>query len=149
MNFIATMATIAAACTIAAGANKDWTKAHTAADAGDTTTLSRLLKWQPKLASARDVGDHTPLHLAAFSGHKGAAEILLDSGADINARDVCGWTPLHTAIAQNHPEVMKLLLARGANVNAIDHHDQTPLQLALRHKRAPLAKLLREHGARD
>jgi len=42
-------------------------------------------------------GGATPLHLAAMSGYKELAEILLAHGADINARNSSGKTPLQLA----------------------------------------------------
>ena len=149
MTFTTFVASIAAACSIVATANNSWTAAHTAADAGNDAKLTKLLRWKPALANARDSGDHTPLHLASWSGRRHAAEILLDNGADINAPDGCGWTPLHTATVQNHPEVVKVLLARGANANAPDKRGQTPLRAAIRYKRAPIAELLHQHGAHE
>ena len=34
----------------------------------------------------------TPLHLAAFEGHVGAVEALLDGKADVNAKNGEVWT---------------------------------------------------------
>jgi ankyrin repeat protein len=134
---------------VAAMARADWTDAHSAADTGDVAGLSKLLKRRPELVEAKEVGDHTPLHLAAWSGHADAAEVLLAHGAKIGAPDVCGWTPLHTAAVRNHINVVKLLLAKGAEVNAKDRTGQTPLRLALKYRRPDIAELLRAHGGHE
>lgn len=130
----------------ATAVHADWTEAHTAADDGNVTALSKVLKRRPGLVEAKEAGDHTPLHLAACSGHADAAEVLLASGAKIDAPDVCGWTALHTAVVRNHIDVVKLLLAKGAEVNATDRNGQTPLRLALKYRRPEIAELLRRHG---
>jgi ankyrin repeat protein len=130
-------------------AKGDWTAAHTAADEGDTAKLSKLLTEHPSLVGEKDSGDHTPLHLAAFDGRGGAAEVLLAHGAAIDAGDVCGWTALHTAVVRHHKEVVGLLLAKGANINAKDRQGQTPLRLAIKYHVAEIAELLRQHGGRE
>ena len=127
----------------------NWSAAHTAADEGDVEKLSKLLNKQPGLVDEKDVGDHTPLHLAAFDGRKGAAEVLLAHGAAIEAGDVCGWTPLHTAVVRHHKDVVELLLAKGANINAKDRQGQTPLHLAIKYHVADVAEYLRQHGGRE
>jgi ankyrin repeat protein len=134
---------------LATAAFGDWTEAHTAADAGDTDTLTRALEKQPGLVDAKDSGDHTPLHLAAFDGRAGAAAVLLAHGASMCARDVCGWTALHTAVVRDHRDVVELLVAKGADINARDVRGQTPLHLALKYHHADLAAYLRQHGGRE
>src|SRR5215510_14084741 len=55
----------------------------------------------------------TPLHLAAFFGHRDAALVLLDAGASVNAisENSLKNTPLHAATAGKHSDVALLLLA--------------------------------------
>jgi uncharacterized protein len=74
----------------------------------------------------------TPLHLAAFFGHKEAASVLLDAGADVHAvsRNGLTNTPLHAATAGKHEEVAILLLEHGAKIDAVDAGGYTPLQIA-------------------
>ena len=42
----------------------------------------------------------TPLHNAAFGGHKEVVELLIAKGADVNGKDDVGKTPLDTAIGE-------------------------------------------------
>lgn len=54
--------------------------------------------------------EQTPLHFAARLDHVEAAQILLESEADITARDRNGWTPLALAAALGSVGVAQLLL---------------------------------------
>ena len=58
-----------------------------AVGAGDLEGLRRGLATHPELAHARDVDGATPLHHAAFHGHRLLVAALVDAGADVNARD--------------------------------------------------------------
>ena len=91
-----------------------------------------MLKSDPGLVYKKN-GDsrRTLLHWAAFEGQKGAAELLLENGADVNAKDINKDTPLHLAAFRGSKEVVDLLLAHGADVNARNEMGQTPLSLAL------------------
>jgi len=51
----------------------------------------------------------TPLHEAAYVGHRAIAECLLLNGADVNARDRAGMTPMELAI-QGDKEALVLQL---------------------------------------
>lgn len=57
----------------------------------------------------------TPLHFALISGQRGAIEMLVKLGADINKPDRYGGeTPLHIAARRGHHEVVSLLKKLGA-----------------------------------
>ena len=57
----------------------------------------------------------TPLSLAARSNRIAMANLLLDSGADVNAFDITGKTILMDAILSGRSEIIGLLLKRGAS----------------------------------
>ncbi len=59
--------------------------------------------------NAEDEYGKTPLHNAAWSGHKDVAELLLSRGADAEAQDKKGSTPLDEAIRRGHKEIVQLL----------------------------------------
>src|SRR5579863_2686064 len=70
-----------------------------AAGRGDLDSVRATLKQHPELASARDGEGATALHYAALGGHRAVAELLVESGADVNARDsTFGATPAGWAI---------------------------------------------------
>jgi ankyrin repeat protein len=60
----------------------------------------------------------TPLHFAAFkgqkAGHREAAKILLENGADVNAKTDTGATPLSMAAYRNNTEIIAILRTYGA-----------------------------------
>lgn len=58
-----------------------------AASKGDRDKIEQLLGEAPSLAMARDEKGATPLHYAALHGHREAAKLLINYGADVNAKD--------------------------------------------------------------
>lgn len=65
--------------------------------AGDSAAKV-LLKENPSLVNDRDAQGNTPLHYAAFTGHKDIAETLIAYHADVNAKDHSGHTPAYWAL---------------------------------------------------
>jgi ankyrin repeat protein len=91
----------------------------------------------------------TPLHLAAFFGHRAAAERLLAAGAELNAasRNALQNTPLHAAVAGGHVDVSLLLVEAGAGVNVPDAGGHTPFHIAAEGGYVPVVKALLARGA--
>ena len=70
-----------------------------AVEGGDVEAVRVLVAAHPDLARARDDRGATGLHHAAFLRHGAIAQLLCDSGADVNARDTeHGATPAGWAI---------------------------------------------------
>ena len=63
--------------------------------------------------NAKNDAGFTPLHFAAYEGHKEVAELLIANGADVNAKNDGGETPLDWAISRKHPETADLLRKHG------------------------------------
>ena len=107
----------------------------TAAEAGDLPEVARLLDADPAAvhatSQAGSVGPHTPLHLAAWQGHRDVARLLLDRGADPDAAGEGGAAPLYYAVKHRHPELVDLLLDRGADPNRADDSGVRPLDLCM------------------
>jgi len=98
--------------------------------------------------NAKDEFGWTPLHLAAWVGHKEIAELLIENDADVNAKDEEDFTPLHHAAWVDHKEIAELLIENGADVNAKSWKGLTPLHDAasnISHKE--IIELLIDNGA--
>jgi ankyrin repeat protein len=122
---------------------------HDAAKAGDLAKVKALLTDNPGLVNEKTEIGWTPLHTAAFCGHKDVVELLLAKGAKVNAKDNGGETPLHWAATEGNKDVVELFLAKGAKVNAKDENSLTPLDLATGGVHRDVAELLRQHGGRS
>ena len=68
-----------------------------------------------------------PLCWASLLGDTDCAELLIDSGADIESRNKDGATPLFCAAFTGRTEIVKLLLKHGADPNARDHKGTHPI----------------------
>ncbi len=92
--------------------------------------------------------DYSPLH--TVDNYK-VAQVLLDSGADINALANYNVTPLHQAAEKKDgSRLVELLLTNGADVNAKANYNTTPLHEAMFYANqngGAVVKLLVENGA--
>ena len=119
---------------------------HEAVKAGDLEKVKILLKGNPRLVMTRTKDGYTPLHLAAVSGHKEVAEVLLANKASVDARDNVGYTPLHLAARKGHKGMVELLLTQGAEVNAKTIMGITPLDMAAWDGHKDVEEFLKQHG---
>lgn len=74
------------------------------------------------------LGRETALHFAVKEGHRRAAFVLLQLGADVGAKDKYGKTPLHYATTRS---VVSLLLVNGASPLARDNKGQLAVNSTL------------------
>jgi ankyrin repeat protein len=132
----------------------DALREHGPLDVFIAAALGRREDLQSALAAAPCVNSHsydgwTPLHLAAFFGHREIAEALLAAGADlgVTSHNSLKNTPLHAAVAGGHVEVSLLLIERGADVNRTDAGGHTPLHIAAEAGYVPVVKALLDRGA--
>ncbi|XP_065831509.1 uncharacterized protein [Oscarella lobularis] len=90
-----------------------------------------------------------PLPEACANGHVKIAELLIDSGAQVDeAVWYGGPTPLQEACSHGHLDVAKLLIDSGAQVNEANKYDgRMALQGACYHGHLDVAKLLIDSGA--
>jgi len=114
---------------------------HEAVRSGDLAKVQALVKAHPDLVFSKDFEGMTPLHWAAFMGHKDVAEFLLANEADINAKDNKGSTPLHTAVQKGQEEVADLLYRRGGQDTITTTIDYAARDGDL----AKVAALIKEH----
>lgn len=120
----------------------------TAAALGRTDQLKVLLDRDEAGLQDLSPDGWTPLHLAAFFGHRETAAMLIDRGADMAAvsRNEIGNTPLHAAVAGGRGSVVELLVERGADVNAVAN-GMRPLDIATGREDQEMATYLIAHGA--
>lgn len=79
----------------------------------DINQVRKMVEKEPSLISAASGSRMTALHIAAASGYVQLAQVLIDSGADVNARTVNFTTPLSFAVVNNHTEAVELLRDAG------------------------------------
>jgi len=119
-----------------------------AAALGRTDQLKVLLDRGEAVLQELSPDGWTPLHLAAFFGHRETAAMLIERGADTAARskNEIANTPLHAAIAGGRAAVAELLVERGADVNAVAN-GLTPLDIAAGREDQEMMTYLIAHGA--
>jgi ankyrin repeat protein len=76
---------------------------------GNLEKVRALVKDDPRLVFSKDSIGMTPLHWAAWKGHKDVVECLVASKADVNSNDSDGYTPLRRASDEGHKEVVEFL----------------------------------------
>jgi uncharacterized protein len=120
-----------------------------AATLGDEPRLRELLDAEPAFVSSYSGDGFTALHFAAFFGHAGAVELLLDHGAEVDALGR-GWmtgTALHSAVSRKRSGIARRLLEAGANPNARQSAGWTPLHSAANNGDLASLDLLLDAGA--
>ena len=141
------LTTIAAVVLVGCGPSTPDITIHEAAGRGDIQAVKQQLAVGADANAKSDALNH-----AATFGQKEVAELLIDSGADVNVMDAIGQTPLHGAATGGHKEVAELLITKGADVNAkvVSGAKQglTPLDAANETNHPETAALLHKHGGK-
>ena len=125
-----------------------------AAEQGDIEAVKEYLAAGTDVNAGGGLDDNgepllwTPLHHAAWGGHKEIAELLIAKGAEVDANHDGEGTPLDSAIIGGEKEIAELLIDEGADVNAKDDEGETPLDFAILVGRDETAALLRKHGGK-
>ena len=119
-----------------------------AAATGRIERLRELIRKDPQSVKAFSSDGWTALHLNW--GNPQIAEVLLDSGSDINAISKNRFiaTPLQSAVAAKWTAVARFLIDRGADVNCRGDGGFSPLHEAAGSGQLEIARLLLEHGAK-
>lgn len=93
---------------------------HNAARNGDVAAIHAIYSANKSTVNMSDKLQRTPLHMACWAGHAGAAEKLIHLGADVDAPATDAMTPLMFASQNNHSDVIQLLAKSGASLDAQD-----------------------------
>lgn len=94
-----------------------WTPLHQATTEQALSVFRYLLSKgaDPTLcAYAEDISGYTVLHAVAWEGNIGAAQILIERGANVNQKQSNGTSPLHIAKRRKKSEFVKFLISQGA-----------------------------------
>lgn len=97
---------------------------------------------------ASAVGDSRALTWAARQGMTNVVQMLLDAGADPNAPMPLGWTPLMFAAQSGEASIVSALISSGADVNAVSINGYTALRCARERGREDIAEALEKAGAK-
>ena len=109
-----------------------WTPLHFASYYGEPKIARLLLDCGAKVNALDNLG-RTPLHNVSRGEYDSKeagisiAQLLLQSGGDVNQQTKEQWTPLHFSSYNGKPEITQVLLDHGANVDAVDNLGRTPL----------------------
>lgn len=95
----------------------------------------------------RNLGNKTPLHIAAKEGLHDIGKMLIENGADINSVDSGLCTPLHWSAACGDEIFVEILLRNNANPNVRDLASSTPLHEATRNNHRHVVALLMQYNA--
>ncbi|XP_041032019.1 palmitoyltransferase akr1 isoform X3 [Carcharodon carcharias] len=98
---------------------------------GDLQQCARWLQQDRAVLGARGWHGFTPLHHAAYRGHRALSYLLLEHGADSNIPNDAGETPFHFACRRGELCIMHQMVKNGANVTALDHQGKTALHQAV------------------
>ena len=104
------------------------------------------------VATQGDKNYMTPIHTAAWYGHKRSIEWMIenvtDSTAAVNATDKNNRAPLHFAACAGHPDALEALVnTPGVKIDAVDDKGRTPLDAAAFNGHPECLELLLEKDA--
>ena len=112
-----------------------------ACKSGDIKTVSKILKVCPKLADQKTpLGN--PVIFLVLNKNWDIAQLLFDTGANVNSFTKLGVTCLSSACTSGPLQTISELLKRGAKVNKSDIHGWTPIMHAAYKKRPDVVNLL-------
>jgi ankyrin repeat protein len=120
---------------------------HIAAETANLDLLDLITHQRQPLMKSRDIYQKTPLCVAAYCGHPGFFERLVNDGADLETRNEDGRTLLCIASGAGHLSIVEFLLARGISPNDDRLRCWSPLHAAAHGGHYEICKALLDHGA--
>ena len=124
------------------------TSLHSAACNDKLEAVQELLRLGGRASMTKVAGTYgTPLHQAAFGGHKKVMSVLLDEGCPIDVLSSIGKSVLRATAEGGHVELVGWLVKCGVDVNRGDADGYTPIHSAARNgKLEAVHELLRLGG---
>lgn len=116
-----------------------------AAEGGHIEAAQTLLDAGANINTAKNVG--SALNAAVRANQVGMAELLINSGAELEFTDTHGLTPLILAASGNHHEIVELLVKAGASIRPTTEHGSTALMHMAIYGRNDAVRMLIEAGA--
>jgi uncharacterized protein len=113
----------------------------TAIALGRDDRVREMLREDPSLKGAKGAHGIPIMYYPVITGNKEIAQLLLDSGADINA-GAGGTTPLHGAAIFNRVDMAEWLLMNGADARLADYEGKSPFERAQLLGNAEVAQIL-------
>jgi ankyrin repeat protein len=122
-----------------------WMPLHLAVFFGRINIVHLLLNKGAQInATSKNDQRVTPLHSALANPQNATvAQLLIDSGADLNARQSEGLTPLHYAAANGLELIVRNLMARSVDLSAKEAGGKTAHDLAVEKGYTSIAELLK------
>ena len=103
-----------------------YTPLHYATNYDHGNVVQLLLKAGANLEITAEVDCRTVLHLAAWNGHEGIVQQLLEKGAETAAVDRLGFTALHLASLCGHQKILRTLLENNSSIVKILNRATAP-----------------------
>jgi uncharacterized protein len=113
----------------------------TAIALGRDDRVREMLREDPSLKDTKGAHGIPIMYYPVITGNKEIAQLLLDSGADINA-GAGGTTPLHGAAIFNRVDMAEWLLMNGADARLADYEGKSPFERAQLLGNAEVAQIL-------
>ncbi|CAE1314904.1 Ankyrin repeat domain-containing protein 39 [Acanthosepion pharaonis] len=116
-------------CTVNSVDSSGYTALHYASRNGHLSTCEALVMQGANVNCQTASGKSTPLHRAAYRGHRLVVKYLLSKKANPMICDADGKTALHKAAENGHTEILKELLENSPALKSItDNKGKTAFQ---------------------
>lgn len=120
---------------------------HSAARAGDLSTVISICSSDPLAINSRDKHSRTPLHLAAWAGQTQVVSYLCKMKADVGAAAMDDMGAIHFAAQKGHLEVVRTLVSSGVSIKALTRKGMSALHYAVQGSNVELVKYLVKKGS--
>ncbi|KYO45257.1 transient receptor potential cation channel, subfamily N, member 1 isoform A [Alligator mississippiensis] len=129
---------------------ENYTALHIAAQHCRPLVVQTLLGFGAQVQPKGGQAEETPLHIAARirEGEK-VAEMLLNSGADVNVEQENGETAMHVAARHGNRRMIAALIEEGGKLTWPSKAGECPLHIAVRHCHLPVVEEILNYLAKE